>query len=693
MKFLQTVIVQLTILILLAAPIFAQNQTRVDSLLNVLETEVTPKEQIATYLELAYEYQIDDTAQMRVYTDRVFEIAEAIGAEESKVDAMDMVGVALSFKRLFAEAEAQHQKALKKSEEIGYKTGEGEAYSRIGTSYLYRGYLDTAQILFTRAIEIQRSVNDRNGLYYTYYNAGTLNAYIGNYDEALEYFRLSLEITIEWNDLETQVTLYNGIANIYGMQGQSLPALENYHKALDILEQGRAASTPGTLNNIGNIYHGRHEYAKAISYYERSLKYYQSLKDSTGIALSYKNIGSSTLYLGEIDKAIEYTEQAVALHKKLNNRRELASAILGLGEAYTKDNRNTEALKVYNESLMLNREIGDKSAIATCLTGLGFLHVKLGNVNQATQCVKEALPLAEELNSLNVLVRAYKLQAQVGDMRQDYETAFNALAKYKLFNDSIISSENTREITRLEADYEFQQERDSIAFEQQKTKLEFEKKIERGKVVNQAAIGGGLLAFVILILLYRSYLIKQKSNTELRHKNELIESKNTELTSKNEEISALRETEKKMAEESLALKERELTNITMLSHEKNELLQQIGDQIGKIGNKVDDRIIPDLKEIKQTINSNISDKTWQSFTLHFEQVHPKFFNKLKAKYDDLGQNDLRLCAYIKVGLSNKVIAQMGNVTHAAVKKNINRLKKKLDIGPDDSLRDFMMEFA
>ncbi|MCE7996904.1 MAG: tetratricopeptide repeat protein [Roseivirga sp.] len=682
MKSLLTFIAQLAILLLPVSTSFAQNQTTVDSLLNVLETDITPKEQITTYVDLAYEYQIDDTAQMRVYTDRVLELAEKIGEEESIisiVDAMDIVGMAYSFKRLFAEAEAQFKEVLKKSEEFGYKRGEGAAYSRIGTTYLYRGYLDTAQTLFTKAIEIQKSIDDKNGLYYTYYNAGTLSAYIGNYDEALEYYRNSLEITIEMGDVATQVTLYNGIANIYGLLGRSLPALDYYHKALDILEEGLARSTPGTLNNIGNIYHGRHEYAKAISYYERSLKHYQALSDSTGIALSYRNIGNSTIYLGEIDKAIEYLEQAVALHKRLGDRIELATAFTGLGEAYTKANRNSEALKAYDESLTLNREIGDKSAIATSLTGIGFLHVKLGNINQAAQCAEEALPLADELGALSVLVLAYKLEAQVRDIQQDYKRAFDALARYKTFNDSIISNENTREITRMEADYEFQQERDSVAFEQQKVELEFEKEIERGKVVKRTATGGGLLILTILILLYRSYLIKQKNNKE--------------LTSKNEEITVLRETEKKMAEESLALKERELTNITMLSHEKNELLQQIGDQIAKIGNKVDDKIIPNLKEIKQTISSNISDKTWESFTYHFEQVHPKFFNKLKAKYDDLSQNDLRLCAYIKVGLNNKVIAQMGNVTHAAVKKNVNRLKKKLGIGPDDSLRDFIIEFA
>ena len=102
--------------------------------------------------------------------------------------------------------------------------------------------------------------------------------------------------------------------------------------------------------------------------------------------------------------------------------------------------------------------------------------------------------------------------------------------------------------------------------------------------------------------------------------------------------------------------------------------------------------MPDLKEIKRTIQSNLSDETWSSFTYHFEQVHPDYFEKLKDTYADLSQNDLKMCAYLKVGLDNKVIAQINNITVAGVKKSLNRLKKKIKITAEDSIRDFLISY-
>ena len=195
---------------------------------------------------------------------------------------------------------------------------------------------------------------------------------------------------------------------------------------------------------------------------------------------------------------------------------------------------------------------------------------------------------------------------------------------------------------------------------------------------------------VILGLLYRSYLIKQKSNNELKHKNELIALKNDELVNKNEEINGLRQAEQKMAEETLALKERELTTITMLSHEKNTLLEQLGSQIGDLSSKVNDDVIPDLKEIKRTINTNLNQESWSMFVYQFEKVHPAFFSQLKERFPVITQHDLRLSAYLKVGMDNKEIARISNITNEGVKKSINRLKKKMNLGPEDDLRDFLI---
>ena len=49
------------------------------------------------------------------------------------------------------------------------------------------------------------------------------------------------------------------------------------------------------------------------------------------------------------------------------------------------------------------------------------------------------------------------------------------------------------------------------------------------------------------------------------------------------------------------------------------------------------------------------------FKLHFDSVHPGFFVKLKEISAELTENDLRLCAYVRIGIRAKQIAGMLSV--------------------------------
>ncbi len=50
-------------------------------------------------------------------------------------------------------------------------------------------------------------------------------------------------------------------------------------------------------------------------------------------------------------------------------------------------------------------------------------------------------------------------------------------------------------------------------------------------------------------------------------------------------------------------------------------------------------------------------------------VNSEFEEKLKQKYENLTRNDLRLCAYLKVGLNNKAIAQITNTEQLLLKRH------------------------
>ena len=135
-------------------------------------------------------------------------------------------------------------------------------------------------------------------------------------------------------------------------------------------------------------------------------------------------------------------------------------------------------------------------------------------------------------------------------------------------------------------------------------------------------------------------------------------------------------------------KNRELSTKTMIIAQKNQLLEDIRKDIRVVIGEVNDRPKQDLLRIERKIknNQNLNDE-WDTFKLHFEQVHPRFFEVLQRSFKNLSQIDLRHCAYIKIGLSNKEIGRILSISSESVVKQHYRIKKKMGFSTNKTLGD------
>ncbi len=64
--------------------------------------------------------------------------------------------------------------------------------------------------------------------------------------------------------------------------------------------------------------------------------------------------------------------------------------------------------------------------------------------------------------------------------------------------------------------------------------------------------------------------------------------------------------------------------------------------------------------------------------------------RLKDLYPTLSPNELRLCAYLRLNMTTKDIAQILNISIRGVEISRYRLRKKLGIEGDTNLIDFMI---
>ncbi len=211
---------------------------------------------------------------------------------------------------------------------------------------------------------------------------------------------------------------------------------------------------------------------------------------------------------------------------------------------------------------------------------------------------------------------------------------------------------------------------------------------------------GVLVTMVVVLLLVMSFRFQQ-----IRHKREkkhIIVTKDRELNSRENELKEIsrksreqidRLTQEKMEAE-LSHKSRELATSTMSIIEKNELITKIKSELKSIKDKVADKDSTlEINRIIKNIDRKINvDKDWDKFQIYFDEVHSDFSMRFKATFRNITPQDLKLCAYLRLNMNSKDIANLMNISVRSVETNRYRLRKKLNLPHDTNLTDFILDF-
>jgi DNA-binding CsgD family transcriptional regulator len=143
----------------------------------------------------------------------------------------------------------------------------------------------------------------------------------------------------------------------------------------------------------------------------------------------------------------------------------------------------------------------------------------------------------------------------------------------------------------------------------------------------------------------------------------------------------------------LASKSRELANSALNIVYKNELLQNIQEEMVQLKDAAGKKIPTDhLRKIQRVIDEGKSDeRDWNLLETSFNEAHENYFKKLRSGHSDLTPNDLKLCAYLRMNMSSKEIASLLNITVRGVEIRRYRLRKKLNLAHDKNLVEFLLE--
>ncbi|MEM7297536.1 MAG: tetratricopeptide repeat protein, partial [Bacteroidota bacterium] len=471
------------------------------------------------------------------------------------------------------------------------------------------------------------------------------------------------------------------IAVILSEQGKFSKSLEMYQEALLFFErQGNPNMLANIYNNIANIYQQRDEFDKAYEYYNRTNQYDSITGNKSGRSRTVQNMGNVLVQLGQNDDARKNYLLAIDLAVSSGSECAGTMPMTQLGDLYLDEGAYDSAYYYINRALNLALKCEHERSIASVYLDLGDYHRIQGDFRKAEDALLKGFETAERNDMRPNMQELASSLYEVYELLGNYPYAYKFLKISSELQDELFDKESTEAIARLEAEYEFEKEKQTIESEQAQKELAYQQELTQEKWIRYSVIALTIAIAIVAFMAYRGYKIKQGANVALQDKNQ--------------KLNELRANEKRLSDEAIASKERELATMAMASHEKNALLKDLEQKVSFIEGRMGDEMSLSLKEMRKTISDGYSlDQSWDSFLHRFEDVHPQFFDRLKEENPNLTIDDLKLSAYLKIGMTNKEIANVTHLAIGSVKSKINRLKKKLEMGPDDSVRDFMLRYA
>lgn len=435
-------------------------------------------------------------------------------------------------------------KSYKISKNINYTKGIAYATKSIAAVYFYQGEIDDALLYYTQSHSAFVEINDKKGISIALRNLGNVYHQIGDYNTAIDYYFKSLEIREDLHDKA-------GIAAVYGAIG------------LVYMEQGKK------------------ERASALQYFKKSLAIEIELDNKSGIAQKYLYIGNvfAERYKEEkdtilSDSAYDYFYRCKKLAEETDNLYYLIMAQEALGLNYMQRGDYHKAYEYYTNALELHEKVGNKFGMASVYFSIGLYFQNIGKNNEAKKYFLQSHNLALEISAPEIIKETSASLSAIYAEQKLYKEAFNFQMFYLLYKDSLQSQENTKKMTQLAMQYEFDKKDKLQQLEKQKREELYKSELKRQKMTRNFFVAGFGFMLIFVFFILRSYKQKKKAN-------KMLEEKNAEINAQKEEIEQQRDNAVK-SKEIIAEQHKHITDSIVYAQRIQQAVLPPDDDLNKL---------------------------------------------------------------------------------------------------------------
>jgi hypothetical protein len=379
------------------------------------------------------------------------------------------------------------------------------------------------------------------------------------------------------------------------------------------------------------------------------------------------------------------------------------------GYSYSRTNNNLSSLYVYNflekrpiqtiqylkksESIAL--KINDPSLLMVVYGQWSQYYINTKNIQGLEYALEKVHYYINQQSNIDPYYKAvlYKNHMDLCELKND----FTGYRKYFVLHDEAIGEM----MGRQSAEREFNA---TVRFETEKKNAEInflKSSINTRKKINYLLIGLTIVALIAMLFIYRSYIFRKKAFINEKF---LLEKEKHEIAllsklKEEEAINAIMEKELAEQDRLVAIQEKlmtetqkekmlqELMSNRLQLDRKNELLKELKEKIPHL--KTNN--LAGIKQLSKTLDKDAEqDGEFEILSSSFRNTNPQFFSSLQLKAGNtLSKLDLKYCAYIKMGMSNKEIANFMNIEAKSMRMARYRIKQKLVLDKEQDLDEYI----
>ncbi len=490
---------------------------------------------------------------------------------------------------------------------------------------------------------------------------GNLYYLSGDYLNALKYLDQAETVLIKQPQKDIEAGIYYNKAVVFYYINKLKQARNYADLALELYQENNDDKMLGSVYTIYSAIYGALEDLDNSFKYDR-LAYQNAIqqKDTLNIARCLHNLGIQYSSRQQVDSAIIFFKRAIEINTKQNNINWLATNYISISNLMLNNNILDSASIYIDKAHLLYEEVGFKQNLDYIFELKALIALENGDLESAIKYFQSITQCKNVMHGNQMKSNAYHHLYEIYKSKNQIELALECYQKHHQYEDSVKQENNTGLLTVMEMQMDYKEEQNRLELENKEVKLRSQR-----------------IMFIVLLLI----LIIAALSISIYFVYKLQKAK-----------AKTARTEKKLIEDELEHKKREMTTNVMALMKKNNMLGDISKKILEIEKgAIKDETKYALRQVSNEVRKSKEHKLREEFDIRFTQVSQEFYNKLSEKYPDISSSEMRMCAFLRMNLSTKEIAEITGLLPKSIDNARSKIRKKLELGTQENLSEFLLK--